>query len=106
GFLAYFIEYGGNLYQFMGLTGAGNMNRYSSTFSSSIESFARLTNASYLNRQPVRLDVVSADRNAQFSSFLSGRPTPDGFDSEGLAILNQVQMNQSIPRGYQLKLPR
>lgn len=106
GFLAYFIEYGGNVYQFMGLTGANNLNRYSSTFASSIESFARLTNSSYINRQPVRLDVISANSTSPFTSFLRGRPTPAGFSTDGLAILNQVQLNTNIPRGYMLKLPQ
>lgn len=104
-FLAYFIEYGGNVYQFMGLAGASNLNRFINTLESSIESFRRLNNSSYINRQPVRLDVVEANRTASFSSFLSGRPTPMGLSSEGLAILNQVQLGQSISRGHQLKLP-
>ncbi len=104
-FLAYFIEYGGNVFRFMGLAAANSFNSYSATMRQSIESFARLTNQSYINRQPVRLDVVRADRSAPFSSFVSGRPTPEGLNTEGLAIMNQVQLNTTVPSGYQLKLP-
>ena len=106
GFVVYFIEYGGNVYRFMGLAGESSFSSYSGTMRSSIESFSRLTSQSHINRQPVRLDVVPANRSATFSSFLSGRPTPDGFSTEGLAIMNQVQLNATVPTGYRLKLPR
>lgn len=105
-FVVYFIEYGGNVYRFMGLASTNSFSSYSGTMRQSIESFARLTDQSFINRQPVRLDVVRADRSAPFSSFLSGRPTPEGLNTEGLAIMNQVQLNTNVPSGYQLKLPR
>ena len=105
GFVVYFIEYGGNVYRFMGLAGASTFSSYSGAMRSSIESFSRLTSQSHINRQPVRLDVVPANRSATFSSFLSGRPTPDGYSIEGLAIMNQVQLNSTVPTGYRLKLP-
>ncbi len=106
GFIVYFIEYGGNIFRFMGIAPANSFSSYSGAMRQSIESFARLTNQNYINRQPVRLDVVRVDRAAPFASFLSGRPTPDGLNTEGIAIMNQVQLNSNIPSGYQLKLPR
>lgn len=106
GFLAYFIEYGGNVYRFMGLAGANNFGSYSTTLRRSIESFARLTSSSHINRQPIRLDVVRVSRSGPFSSFVSGRPTPEGMNTEGLAILNQMNLNTTVPSGYSLKLPQ
>ena len=106
GFVVYFIEYGGNVYRFMGLAGASTFSSYSGTMRQSIQSFSRLTSQSHINRQPVRLDVVRTDRSAAFSTFLRGRPTPDGFSTEGLAIMNQLQLNQTVSSGYRLKLPR
>lgn len=105
GVLAYFIEYGGNVYRFMGLTGANAFGQYSNAFESTFRSFERLTSASHLNRQPVRLDVVQAPRSGTFQSFLSGRPTPPQMSAAELAILNYVDLNTQIPAGTALKLP-
>ena len=105
GILAYFIEYGGNVYQFMGLTSANAFSQYDNTFRNTFRSFERLTNSNYLNRQPVRLDVVDVSRSATFQSLLSNRPMPYGMDANGLAIMNEVQLSQQIPAGTMLKLP-
>ncbi len=106
GFLAYFIEYGGNVYRFLGLAPASSFRTYANALEASQRSFARLTDSRYLNREPVRLDVVSADRTAAFSSFLRGRSVPPGFTEEELAILNQLGLTSTVPAGSFLKLPR
>ncbi len=105
GILAYFIEYSGNVYQFMGLTSANAYSQYRDEFRNTFRSFERLTNSNYLNRQPVRLDVVEASRTAAFQTFLNNRPTPYGLDANGLAIMNEVDLGQQIPAGTALKLP-
>ncbi|MEM6327612.1 MAG: M48 family metalloprotease [Bacteroidota bacterium] len=104
-FLASYIEYGGNVYQMLGLTAPQNYSTYGDGFNRTMRSFARLTDSRYLNRQPVRLDVVAASRTAPFSSFLRGRPEVPGIDDNGLAILNQVGLNDTIQVGTLLKLP-
>lgn len=106
GFVAYFIEHGGNVYQFMGLTGANTFSQYRSQLQNAIQSFGPLTEARYLNRQPVRLEVVRAPRTAAFSTFLQGRPTPAGMTAEGLAIMNGVALNETVQQGTPLKLPQ
>ncbi len=106
GVLAYFIEYGGSVYRFMGLTSANAFGTYRDEFTSTFRSFSRLTDTQYLNRQPVRLDVVQTPRNATFQSLLSGRPTPTGMSENELAIMNEVDLNQQIPAGTSLKLPQ
>ena len=103
---AYFIQYGGTVYRFMGLTGANTFGQYRDEFLSTFRSFQRLTNREYLNRQPVRLDVVRANRAGSFQSFLSGRPTPIGLDANTLAIMNFVQVSETVPAGTSLKLPQ
>lgn len=105
-FLAGYIEFGGNVYEMVGLTTPQNYRSYGASFDQTIRSFARLTDSRYLNRQPVRLEVVAAPRTAAFSTFLAGRPEVPGLDAAGLAILNQVDLNETIPAGTLLKLPR
>jgi hypothetical protein len=70
-----------------------------------IQSFDRLADSRYLNRAPLRIDVVRAPRSAPFSTFLRGRPSPYGIDEAHLAILNQVEPNEVVPSGAALKLP-
>ncbi len=105
-FLASFIEYGGNVYEVVGFSNQQNYRTYAPDFNRTMRSFQRLTESQYLNRQPVRLDVVVVDRAAPFSSFLRGRPEVPGLTSEGLAIVNQVGLDETVPAGVRLKLPR
>ncbi|OZC04249.1 M48 family metalloprotease [Rubricoccus marinus] len=105
-FLASYIEYGGNVYEILGYTNQQGYQTYAPEFSRTMRSFQRLSDSQYLNRQPVRLDVVTVNRSAPFSSFLNGRADVPGLTPEGLAILNQVGLSETIPSGTQLKLPR
>ena len=102
GAIVYYIEYGGNVYDFMGIAGGAlptALDQY-------LQSFASVSDPNVLNRQPTLLEVVRAPRTASFSSFLQGRPMPPGMDANGLAILNQVNLNDTITAGTSLKLPR
>lgn len=105
GFVATFIEYGGNVYQILGLTAANGLSQYGPTFDSVGSSFTRLTDNRYLNRQPSRLEVMSAPRNATIASLLRGRTLPSGLTANEVAIMNQVELNEPIPSGQRLKLP-
>ncbi|MEM1041023.1 MAG: M48 family metalloprotease [Bacteroidota bacterium] len=104
--LATFVEYDGNVFQFLGYTGAGDLGTYRDAFDRTARSFDRLTDSDKLNRQPVRLDVFEANRTAPFQTFLSGRPMPTGLDANGLAIMNEVSLGEQIPAGTPLKLPQ
>lgn len=106
GFSATFVEYGGNVYQILGITAASAFNQYVGTFRSTADSFGSLTDARYLNRQPVRLDVVPATAGASLQSLLQGRPLPGGLSAEEVAIMNQVRLGDPIPSGSTVKLPR
>ena len=105
GFSATFIEYGDNVYQVAGLTAANALNQYASTFRSVAESFGRLTDRSYLNRQPARLEVTTLNRPASIQSLLQGRALPTGLTAEEIAIMNQVSLTETIPAGRVVKLP-
>lgn len=105
GFVATFIEYGGNVYQILGLTAANSLSQYGPAFESVAGSFSRLTNSSYLNRQPLRLEVTSASGNTTIASLLRGRTLPSGLTPDEVAIMNQVELNEPIPNGRRLKLP-
>ncbi len=105
GFSATFIEYGGNVYQIMGLTSQANLNRYVNQFRSTADSFARLTDSRFLNRSPSRLEVTTTRGSTTLQSLLRDRRLPDGLTAEEVAIMNQVQLGDAIPSGSRVKLP-
>lgn len=101
-----FIEYGGNVYQITGLTSPNAYSQYRNAFQQTAQSFQRLTEARYLNRQPSRLDVTTISRSATIQSLLSGKTLPTGVTAEDIAIMNQVELTQTLPSGTTVKLPR
>jgi predicted Zn-dependent protease len=104
--LVYFIEYGGNVYQFMGITAANTLGTYQGAFQNAQQSFQRLADQNYLNRQAVRLELVRVPNATPFRQLLQGRPVPQGMTQEELAIMNEVELNTTIPAGTTVKLPR
>ncbi|MFN3596130.1 MAG: M48 family metalloprotease [Rubricoccaceae bacterium] len=105
-FLAYFIEHEGRTYQFLGYSPSAVFAANQQGLDNLLRSFARLTDPQFLSRQPVRLEIVRVGQSATFASLLEGRPMPPGMSAEGLAIMNQVELQQQIPAGTRLKLPR
>lgn len=103
--LSHFIEYGGNVYNFVGYSARSDFSTYQSEFQRSMQGFAPLTESRYLNVQPVRLDVVEAPRSAPFSSFLPSS-LPRDLTPKDFAIMNQVELEERISAGTLLKLPQ
>ena len=104
-FSATFIEYGGNVYQLLGITAAQAFGQYRSTFRGVADSFSRLTDRTFLNRAPARLEVVQTRSNTTLQSLLRGRTLPPGLTAEEVAIMNQVTLGETIPAGRSVKLP-
>lgn len=105
GFSATFIEYGGNVYQVMGLTAAASLRQYVSAFRSTADSFDRLTDRRYIDRQPTRLEVTTARSSTTLQSLLRGRTLPQDMTEEEVAILNQMNLGDTVPAGSMVKLP-
>ena len=105
GFSATFIEYGDLVYQIMGLTSANNLRRYVDEFRATADSFDRLTDRRYLDRQPTRLEVTTTRGSTTLQSLLRGRTLPPGFTEEEVAIMNQIRLGDTLPSGTMVKLP-
>lgn len=103
--LAYFIEYGNTVWSFLGYSTPDGFAQYQNSFLNAMRGFRQLTESRYLNVQPTRLNVVPAPRTAAFSSFVPSN-LPRGMTALDLAIINQVELDETIQRGYLLKLPR
>ena len=103
--LTYFIAYGDNVYQFQGLTTGDRYSTYRPDFERTMTSFARLTDSDKLNRQPTRLTIRPAGREAPFRTFVDANALPDGMTEGDLAIINQLDLDQAVASDRPLKLP-
>lgn len=101
--IAHFIDYGGNVYQFLGYTAQAQFQTYNNAFVSTMQGFNRLADQSKINVEPTRLKIVSAPRSAPFSSMLPSQ-LPRDVTTNSMAILNQVNEDQTIAAGTRLKL--
>lgn len=104
GLLTYFIEHGGRVFSFMGVTSANAIRNYANEFQETFRGFSDLTDQRMLAVQPSRLQVVVADRTAPFTSFLPTSDAP-GMTPEDLAILNQIKLTDTIRVGQKIKVP-
>lgn len=104
GVYVYALEYGGNVYRFVNYSSVDQYSGFEPDFEETTSGFDRLTNQQILNINPVRLNVVQTDRRARFSDFLPGS-LPMNIQPEEIAILNQVQLDQTIEAGTTIKIP-
>jgi predicted Zn-dependent protease len=102
--LAYFIEYRGTVYHFVGYTAPQAFGAFRSVFLQTMQGFGESQDPRILNRQPVRLALQTVARPAPFRDLIP-RTLPAPFTAEDVAILNQVDLNQRIEPGTILKIP-
>jgi predicted Zn-dependent protease len=103
--LTYFIEYEDQVYQFQGLTKAEDFDGYRSALERTMTGFDALRDTEKLNVQPTRLNIRPAPRTAPFRSFVNEEDLPDGMTPEDLAIVNQIELGETVEEGRPLKLP-
>lgn len=98
------IEYGGLVYRFLSYSTDQSFNTFEPAFNFMVTGFNRLTDRSKLDIEPVRIEVITANRTGTFESFLPN-PIPMGMSAETIAIKNQLSLTDVITRGQKLKLP-
>lgn len=99
--IAVFIDHGGRTYQILGYTPGGRYRSYEEEFRRSYESFARLTDPTALNVQPMRISLIEVSERTTMREFASTRRTP--ISMSRLAILNGLAEDEIIPAGRTLK---
>jgi len=102
--MAYFIEYRGSVYHFIGYMSPAGFGAFRSVFLQTMQGFGETQDSRILNRQPVRVALLPVSRSAPFRDLIP-RSIPPPFTAQDVAILNQVELNQEIPRGKILKIP-
>jgi len=102
--MAYFIDYRGTVYHFVGYTSPQLFGNFRNLFLQTMQGFSAVQDARVLNRQPVRIALETVRRPASFRELIP-RSLPEPFTPEDVAIMNQVELNQRIDPGRILKLP-
>jgi predicted Zn-dependent protease len=104
-FYVYAVTYGENIYRFTSYSVANKFAGFKPSFVETATSFASLTDQEILNIQPMRLQAIQADRSAPFSSFLQ-ESLPMDTEAEDIAIINQVELDETVEQGSWIKIPR
>jgi predicted Zn-dependent protease len=100
--VAYFIAHGDLIYQFIAYTHAHLFSDKRAKMTRPALGFQEENEPAILSIQPDRLQVFTANRSGQFSSFVGA--LPEQFEQEDIAILNQLELSTSISSGQKLKL--
>jgi len=98
----YLIQYGGLIYVLTGVTKIEDFNTFRSTFSNTMKSFNKLTDASKLNKKPEVLKIVTATKTSSFSNAMKQFKVASSRIEEH-AILNGMELNQTVKKGMKLK---
>jgi predicted Zn-dependent protease len=97
-----FVSYNGSTFGLMGYTAAGKLGSYDQLFQSSIRSFSQLRDASKINVQPARVELVKLSREMTLDQFNSQYPST--VPIEELAIINEVEGGSTLlPAGRTVK---
>lgn len=102
--IIYAVEFEDNVYRFISYTTTDRFETYADQLQGVPANFDRLTDEEILNINPVRLELVQAGRTDSFRSFLPDQ-LPMDITDEDVAIINQVQLDDTIEEGTTLKIP-
>ena len=101
--LNYFVQYAGNIYHMIGVSSVANFNAYTNLFSSTMESFRQLTDASKLNRQPERIRIKTVGSATTLQQAFRTYNVPDQ-RMEELSIVNGMRLTDQVPAGTMIKV--
>jgi len=100
---AYLISFGGNIYSIMGVSTLSNFPKYRPAFLSTMQNFKELKDTEKLNRKPEVVRIKTLNQTTTLQSALSSYGVPSARFEE-MAILNGMQLSQSIQAGTMIKV--
>jgi predicted Zn-dependent protease len=101
--LSYFIDYGGNIYIFHGVTSEAEFNGYFRLFESTMVNFDNLTDPSKLNVEPLRIRIKEVPRTSSVAEVFQYYNVPSEMHGD-LALLNNQDLNDQITAGELIKI--
>jgi predicted Zn-dependent protease len=100
--LFYFIQDGERIYMMYGVTTAAKFAGYSSLFTNTMSSFKRLTDPTFINRQPTRVQIREVKSAGTLRSALTSFNVNND-DLEELAMLNGMNLEDQVSAGMLIK---
>ena len=104
-FRMHFMDYGGDVYSFLGFTDRRDFAAYDLIFEPMIQSFRPLRDKALLEVEPIRIRIHKAPEEKSFEALIEGESTSE-ISFGNLAILNQLELSDTVARGYAYKLVR
>ena len=101
--LAQLIQDGKSIYAFVGLAAPASFSTYAPQFQQAAQGYARLTDASKLNRQPEHIRIKTAASATTLASALASAGIPSKRYEE-MAILNGMKTTDKLSKGMLYKV--
>ncbi|WP_207422658.1 M48 family metalloprotease [Desertivirga brevis] len=101
--LSYLIQYGDTIYHLIGVTSAADFNNRVNLFTSTMQSFSKLTDPAKLNKKPERVHVKTLSQATTFEQALKTYNVPAKRYQE-LAILNGMELKDRLEKGTLIKV--
>jgi len=101
--LAHFIQKDNRVLMFLGYTEAAKFNSYAQIFSATLGGFKLLTDQARINVSPEKTKIIKVARTDALTNILK----PYNYDEarqKQLAILNALELADSVPAGTLLKI--
>ena len=100
---SYFIKKDDSVYAFHGLSNAADAGALTPIYSETATGFNYLTDSSLINVEPEKLEVRATKGTRSFRGALNEFGVPKDKQEE-LAILNGMEMDDSLPAGTRIKI--
>jgi predicted Zn-dependent protease len=101
--LLYFIQHGGYIYKMYGISRQADFNTYFSSFQTTMKNFKNLTDPTKLNKQPNRIQIVTASRNGTLQNLLLQNGMMQD-NLEELALINGMELTDNVTAGTMIKI--
>lgn len=101
--LSYLIQYGGNVFHLIGVSGVADFNTYSTYFSNTMQNFKALTDAAKLNKKPERVRIKTVSQALTLEQALRNYKVPEK-RLEEFAVLNGMKLSDQVAAGTMIKI--
>lgn len=98
-----FLQHGGVLFQMLSYGSPQVWDGHSPTVRAAVASFRPLTNSTYLNVEPARIQLTTVPRAMSLDAFLASRGVQEQGDQ--VRLLNRLEGNPNLRAGHVLKVP-
>lgn len=100
----YALEYDSNIYRFVGFTSKSAFDSYKNAFTQTTSGFDELTDQKVLTIKPARINITAAERTDKLINLIP-EELPTNVTPDDIAILNQLDLNDTVEKGTKIKLP-